>query len=120
MRPITRILYPGQYPLNERFPEKEPLHISVNGKVYKLMPKAIRSYCNDYKPTNGFDGRCVRQISMDLEVALQREPKRTWRIWDIDGATFEGDCMVFKKVGSKIIKIRINLKDTGGSVVDEI
>ena len=88
-----------------------PAYVKVHGRVYKLMPNALRSYFHEYgldgDSTYGYND-CLEHIAREMEVALARKAKPV----GIRGRLFqyESPSLLFKLVGSKVMNIRISLK----------
>jgi len=92
------------------FPE-DGILARAGGRVFKVTPKAMRTYANEY----GLGGdmpfdleQCLDHIEMALEEALKGTPKPAYTRSRM--VALESPSLVFKMVGSKIMNIRISLK----------
>ncbi|MDA0838936.1 MAG: hypothetical protein O2857_14240 [Planctomycetota bacterium] len=101
---------PTAPPSADNFPE-EPILARAGGRIFKLTPKALRTYANEYGLGSDmpFDlDECVDHIEMELEEALKGDAKPAYTRSRM--IALESPSLVFKLVGSKIMNIRISLK----------
>tara|TARA_B100000949_G_C14232057_1_gene429414 strand:- start:546 stop:944 length:399 start_codon:yes stop_codon:yes gene_type:complete len=91
-------------------PDEEIL-IRVNGRIFKLTKRAIKSYAEEY----GFGedvpfilSDCLDHISNEFEEALKSDSKPIGLRGRMVRMT--SPSLIFKLVGSKIVSIRISLK----------
>ncbi len=92
---------------NNVYPIDEPLYIKV-GRVWEITPGAIRMYCEEYDLIGKFGEDCVRQIISELEKAVNGKQKVCGESRKV--IRMESPNLIFKRIGSKIISIRISSK----------
>jgi hypothetical protein len=100
----------GRRSTEPTFPE-EGILARAGGRVFKVTPKAMRTYVNEYGLGGDmpFDlAQCLDHIQMELEEALKGSPKPAYTRSRM--IALESPSLVFKMVGSKIMNIRISLK----------
>lgn len=95
------------YPLPER-----DFSIRVNGEEYRIKPRAMRNYLEEYDTRDYPLEDCLVHIAMELYNALESKPKtelKKKRVYRV----YSSGSIIFRLNGRDIVSMRISLGDAG-------